>query len=163
VIEAAADRISRFRRKGVLLDTNLLLVYLVGLIDRNLVPSFKRTEGYRTEDFDLLVTLISPVEKLITTPHVATEVHSLAGHLDGNAKYRFRDLFESIIPNVKESHRPAKQLCTGSAYKTFGLTDAAIHKIGQRRLVLTDDFPLSAYIQNTGGNVLNFTNLRLLI
>lgn len=163
MIDSATVQINRFRRKGVLLDTNLFLVYLVGLLDPTLVPNFKRTEGYRIEDFQLLSRLILPVEKLFTTPHVATEVHNLANHLSAEQSLRLRKLFTSIVPNLKESHRPATRLCAGDAYLKFGLADAAIHQIGKTRLVLTDDFPLSAYIEGTGGNVINFTNLRVLV
>lgn len=163
MINSAAAHIAKFRRKGVLVDTNLFLVYLVGLLDPHLVPKFKRTEGYRTEDFELLSALIKPVEKLFTTPHVATEVHNLAGHLNQNSALQLRNLFASIVPKLKESHSPAARLCTSNAYLKFGLTDAAVHQIGKKRLVVTDDFPLSAYIENTGGNVINFTNLRAFV
>lgn len=160
MIEAAANRINKFRKKGVLLDTNLFLVYLVGMVDRGLVPKFKRTSNYRVEDFELLAALIQPVEKLFTTPHVATELDNLADHLDQANTKRFRDLFQLLIPQMKESHQSAKKLCKESAYKQFGLADASINEVGRSRLILTDDLPLLSYIENTGGNVLNFANLR---
>ena len=163
MIEAAANRINKFRKKGVLLDTNLFLVYVVGMVDRSLVPRFKRTRNYRAEDFDLLAALIQPVEKLFTTPHVATELDDLADHLDQENAKRFRDLFELLIPRMKESHQSAKKLCKNSAYKQFGLADASVNEVGRSKLILTDDLPLLSYIENTGGNVLNFANLRGLI
>ena len=163
MIEVAANRINKFRKKGVSLDTNSFLVYLVGMVDRDLVPKFKRTSNYRAEDFDLLAALIQPVKKLFTTPHVATELDNLASHLDEMNAKRFRDLFELLIPKMKESHQSAKKLCKESAYKQFGLADASINEVGRSRLILTDDLPLLSYIENTGGNVLNFANLRALV
>jgi hypothetical protein len=54
-------------RTGVLVDTNLLILYLVGLSNRSRIPRFKRTQIYSEGDFDLLRALLGPAKALYTT------------------------------------------------------------------------------------------------
>ena len=62
-------------------DTNLLLVLVVGLLDPEQVEKFKRTRSYTREDYSLLSDFVSGYDGLLTTPNVLTEVSNLAGYL----------------------------------------------------------------------------------
>ena len=58
-----ASKIRKYQRSGVLVDTNLLLVYFIGLYDTatgyKLVNTFKYTKGnYGSEDFDALLAFL---------------------------------------------------------------------------------------------------------
>jgi len=53
------DLVRTRRSAGLLLDSNLLLLQLVGLTNRNRIFSFKRTQKYTLNDFDLLQVLIN--------------------------------------------------------------------------------------------------------
>lgn len=70
-----------YRRAGVLMDTNLLLLYLVGAFDPEEVPRFKRTSQFTPADFALLVRFLELFQRIVTTPHVLTEAGNLAGQL----------------------------------------------------------------------------------
>jgi hypothetical protein len=50
--------ILRYSQKGVLVDTNILLLYFVGKVNRERVARFKRTEQFLPEDFDILLRLL---------------------------------------------------------------------------------------------------------
>lgn len=41
------------RTRGILIDTNLLVLLLVGAVNRDRIPKFKRTRGYTADDWDL--------------------------------------------------------------------------------------------------------------
>jgi hypothetical protein len=43
--------IEKHRSKGVLVDTNLLVLLLVGSINKRRIPEFKRTQSFTIEDF----------------------------------------------------------------------------------------------------------------
>ena len=62
---------------GLLVDTNLLLLHLIGRTNKNRILKFKRTQAYTIEDFELLERFIAEFKILITTPHVLTEVSNL--------------------------------------------------------------------------------------
>ena len=51
-----------YRSRGVLVDTNILLLLLIGSFDRSLITKFKRTGSrFSVEDFNLLRALLFSV------------------------------------------------------------------------------------------------------
>ena len=42
--DALTALLSRFQGRDVLIDTNILLMYIVGTLDPKLIPTFKRTK-----------------------------------------------------------------------------------------------------------------------
>ncbi len=72
--------VERYRSRGVLVDSNVLLLYFVGAYQRQLVPRFKRTAQFTVEDYDLLVHFLSNFRRIVTTPNILTEVNGLLGN-----------------------------------------------------------------------------------
>ena len=62
-----AALIQKHLGKGVLVDANLLVLFLVGKVNRQRIRDFKRTQDFTIEDFDLLSRLIVWIGKLIAT------------------------------------------------------------------------------------------------
>jgi len=46
------------RSVGLLVDTNLLVLFTVGSVNRNRIETFKRTRQYSKGDYDLLVSVL---------------------------------------------------------------------------------------------------------
>jgi hypothetical protein len=67
----------RYARKGILIDTNILLLYFLGSFDQDLIPSFKRTVQFTVEDYNTLLLLLQMFDRLVTTPNILTEVSNL--------------------------------------------------------------------------------------
>jgi hypothetical protein len=65
------------RGAGLLIGTNLLVLFAVGRVNRNRIQDFKRTSGYDHEDYDLLVRTMERFGKLFTVAHVMAEVSNL--------------------------------------------------------------------------------------
>jgi hypothetical protein len=55
---------------GLLVDTNLLVLYAVGTVNRSRIETFKRTRQYTMDDYDLLVRVLGNFEHLYTVAHV---------------------------------------------------------------------------------------------
>jgi hypothetical protein len=53
-MDGVRQLINRHSVSGILVDTNLLLLYLIGRTNRHRISRFKRTQAYTIEDFDLL-------------------------------------------------------------------------------------------------------------
>lgn len=68
---------SAIRRNGLLVDTNLLVLFTVGLVNRNRIKTHKRTSKYNEDDYDLLVRALGKIQPLYTVPHVLAEVSNL--------------------------------------------------------------------------------------
>ena len=152
--------------KSVLLDTNLLLVLLMGAFDPHLLGSFKRVSGYRQGDYDLLVRFLRSFTVLLTTPHILTEVSNLAGHLPDGIKsdwFRSFGLFlqsQSAVPALVESWTPAGELAATPHFSAFGIADAGISALSNGALVVTEDHRLSGVLRKRGVTALNFADLR---
>ena len=157
------DLIGRYRRAGILVDTNLLLLFFVGDYDRVLVERFKRTANkFVAEDFDTLCLLLEQFNLIITTPHVLTEVSNWLGNLSEPAKTRCFNRFAQLIRSaMHEQYTSGSSLSDNSAFVSFGIADASIYDTARDSyLVLTDDLPLYAYLSGNGVDVLNFNEIR---
>src|ERR1035437_9668843 len=62
---------------GILVDTNLLVLFVVGRVNRNRIETFKRTRQYTMDDYDLLVQVLGNFERLYTVAHVLAEMSNL--------------------------------------------------------------------------------------
>ena len=158
------SRFAKYRNKGLLIDTNLLLLYLIGEIDPRLIPAFNRTRQFVTEDFTSLKRIVSFFSRLITLPGILTEVSNLAGSdLKGDWRDHFFAKFAGNIPLLTEEHVQSAQACATTAFSKFGLTDSAIIlACKDQYLAITTDAALAGYMERNQLDVINFNNIRLL-
>ena len=155
-------------RKSILLDSNLLLVLLIGAYDPLLLQNFKRVRNFTIDDYDLLVVLLESHNILLTTPHILTEISNLANSLP---EYIKADWFLSFaawlqskddIPGLREIWTPAEQLATMPDFAAFGLTDTALSALAHETMIVTEDRRLSGVLRQRGLAVLNFDDVRSL-
>ena len=164
-MEQYADSlISRYRSRGVLVGTNLLMLLLVGAYDRDQVERTGRIrDRFRAEDFDVLVAVLDQFETRVTTPHVLTETSNLlAQQLSGYVKEEVFSIFARLVStDWRERREASSALVNVPAFSWLGLTDIAISEAARDSyLVLTDDAPLANYLGRLRVDVLNFTYLR---
>lgn len=155
--------INKYRSKGVLLDSNLLLLLFVGLTDRGLVGSFNRTSnhGFTEQEFSLLQSIVSAFSRIITTPHVLTETSNFLGQLYGESRHTALELVSKTIQSFKERRPEAKKLVQSEAFFRFGLTDSAILDAPPKKyLVLSIDAALVIALQKKGIDAINFNHIR---
>lgn len=154
-----AQKVSK--RQKALLDTNLLLPYLIQQLGID-TEKFERTKDFTQEDGQLLNTLVKKFGGLCSTPHVLTEVSNLAGKLRDDQMMNFRILLARYIEIIKELSIPSHELIHSPTYLKFGITDAALFTICQREgiVLVTLDFPLANYAEKNKLEVINFNHLR---
>ena len=156
----AAALIEKHRARGVLIDTSLLVLFLVGSVSRKRILNFKRTGDFAIEDYDLLVGLIDWFGKLVATPHVLSQVSDLTD-LYGTELIAVRSLFKALVEQIDESYDASLLLVGDPAFERFGLTDTAITTVCSRGiLVLTTDARLQIALQERGIDALNFNHIR---
>jgi hypothetical protein len=161
VNEYALQVIQRHRQSGVLVDTNLLLLYLIGSFRREQITRFKRTNTFTIEDFDLLERLLGQFARVLTTPNILTEVSNLAGQLSSHLKPDFFSSFAARISFLDEHQVASSVVAPNREFVKFGLTDAVMIALAKEsHLVLTAEFPLANYLQSLGMDVINFNHLR---
>jgi hypothetical protein len=160
-LELLLQRIDRFRRRGILIDANLLLLYFVGARRPDLIRAFKRTAAYTADDFALLRALIARFRRITTTPHVLTEVSNLMGQCGEPMRSDLRHWLARAVQAWEEERAPSRTLAQTAGFPRFGLTDAAIAEVAARAcLVLTDDHPLAGWLEARGAEVIRFSELQ---
>lgn len=154
--------------KKILLDSNLLLVFLSGALGANFFARFKRVSNYKMEDYELLVRLLKSFTVVLTTPHVLTEVSNLANSLPHSYKQNWYLNLAALIASehqstgMRENWTPAADLVESQDFAAFGITDVALSRLSSEALLVTDDYRLSSTLRSRGIPVLNFSDLRKL-
>jgi hypothetical protein len=159
---SSSDEAGRsYRDKSLLIDSNLLLLFFVGLHDRNRIEKFKRTAKFSGEDFDCLVGLMERSKEIVTTPRVLTEVSNLLGQLPSTLQYSFYQRFSRGLKSLQERYAASGELADEKCFPKFGLTDTAILQAARGNVVvLTDDLPLAQFLRHEKVDVINFNHLR---
>lgn len=158
--------IVKHRANGILLDTNVLLLFIFAINQPNMIGK-KRLEKYLPADGELLVRIVTEFDRILTTTHVLAETSNLIRQI---VKDRLQaELLLSLHPmfclSVPESYTQIPIDGSNIDVTTFtklGLTDSALASLvnSEDRLLLTDDFDLYMAANKTGENVINFTHLR---
>ena len=157
----------RYRSRGILVDTNLLLLFFIGLFDREQIRRFKRTKTYSGEDYDILNRFLSQFARVITTPNILSEVSNLSGQMGEPARSRCFQNFAAKIDLLAGKGRLAEQYVASAEavkldeFPKLGLTDSGIFRLVKGKyLVLTDDLRLHAILEYHGIDSINFNHLR---
>ena len=154
-------QIQRYRRRELFLDTNLLLLYFVGAFRPDRIRSFKRTSRYSDDDFALLEKVISGFKRMMTTPHVLTEVSNLMGQCEEPLRSDLRGWLSTAIEGWNETSTASRTLAKAAHFLRLGLTDTAIADLTPGScLILTDDRPLAGLLEAKGMAVIRFSDLQ---
>jgi hypothetical protein len=147
--------------RSVLLDTNLLLLLIVGIYNKDLIGKHKRTKSFVAEDFDLLVKSIDDYEILWVTSHCLAEVSNLLKQTHSNQAKKLLACFATFVAKAKESHIPKEVIFSNNYAVRLGVTDTGIIMKSKRvSCVFTVDFDLYSEISRMGNQVVNFNHLR---
>ncbi len=154
----------KYRNRGTIIDSNLLLLYFVGSCDEDRISSFKRTKTYTKDDYSLLCRYIKGFKEVLTTPHILTEVSGFLNQLGNDLKPSFYKTFSEQVELFREGYRESSEISKSSSFIKYGLTDTGIIEGAMKNelLVLTDDFSLSGYLNSLKVDAINFNNIRML-
>lgn len=142
--------------RGILLDTNLLLLLTAGLYSPKKIREFKRTQAFDSQDYEALIKLISRSKKLFTTPNILTEASNLLGN-------DLMPVLGTLICEFEECYVKSSQIIEENVklFEKFGLSDAVIKQLSTENiLIITVDLPLYHFISSLGLPVMNFTHIR---
>ncbi len=160
-----ASLVRRYCQKGILIDTNILLLFLVGSVNQERITKFNRTQQFIPEDYELLLRFIEKFQKLVTTPNILTEVNSLANQLGEPERSQCFAIFAKFVKNaalLDEYYVNSLDAVNTEKFVKFGLTDSGILTLARGKyLILTDDFKLASYLQSVEIDVINFNNIRV--
>jgi hypothetical protein len=147
----------------ILVDSNILVLVVIGTLAPERIERFSRTKKYTTGDFETVGNLISGFRWSITTPHVLSQVSDLLDlpRLDYELSAAVVSTLRHIYATNIERHVPARSLAKGGAFPSIGLADCSIIEAARRGCtVLTDDLSLHNTLRAHGYISVNFTEVR---
>ncbi|SPE35795.1 conserved hypothetical protein [Candidatus Sulfopaludibacter sp. SbA6] len=146
---------------GLLIDTNLLVLFVVGKVNPRRIENFKRTNKYNKGDYQLLLRVMDRFTPLYTLAHVMAEVGNLTG-LTGRELLQARQVLKETLAVLREPAMASERAVQNKLYERLGLVDAAIATLARENkcAVLTDDFDLYNALSREGIVVHKFSHLQ---
>ncbi len=147
--------VQKYKNKGILIDTNIVLLYIIGSIDLYLIRNNSRTSMFTENDFYKVSKFIDYFDVKITTPHILTEVSNLLGNREINHLY-----LKTYIEKSEEKILTGIELSGKKTFLKFGLADTAtIENAANSYLIFTNDKPLYGYLIENKIDAVSLDNL----
>ena len=152
-----------WRSRDLLVDSNILVLYVVGNLDPALIAKHKRTNQFLVADYHLLDEVLRRFKRIVTTPNVVTEVSNMIAQIGGEeTETKLRMVLGGLVEALDEKYVLSVEASKVKEFRRLGLTDAALLLLAERNhhLVLTDDRHLYTALQRKGVAAINFHHLR---
>lgn len=164
----ADSLISKYASKGILVDTNILLVLFFGALGPDRIATHRGTEQFTAHDYALLNITLKQFSAIVTTPNILTEVNSFINKLTEPDRSRCYGFLATALRGeidhspLLEIYAPSKNIASPDwPFAKYGLTDCGIAEVASDSyLVLTDDFKVTHYLNEKGIDTISFTNLK---
>lgn len=153
--------LARYRSTGILIDTNILLLLIVGSYKRDLVGRHKRTVTFLPRDYDLLVRLVGQFDKILTTHAIMCEVSNLASQIGDPDRTEILATLRRFVGAMQEHAISSIDASRCERFLKIGITDSGILELAKTDIpVLTDDIVLANFIRASGATAFNFNHYR---
>jgi hypothetical protein len=147
----------------VAIDTNLLLLYVVGSASRKYVSMHKRLKTFDEDDFDLLVEQVTIANRIILTPNTLTETSNWIDHIAEPARGHIYNCLAALlaVPEVNERYVPSLTVCERMELPRLGLADCTLLEVARTGVpIITTDLHLYLAAEASGARAINFNHLR---
>ena len=146
---------------GLFVDANLLVLFVVGNVDEDLISKHRRLREYTSDDYGVLVTALDPYDRILVTPNTLTEASNLLAQHGEPERTRLLEGLSILIEETEEIVVASIEASTDTEFERLGLTDSVLLQAATPETpVLTVDFPLyDAISQRNVDAVVNFRHL----
>ena len=153
--------IEKYRSKGLLLDSNLLLLYLVGSVDSSLVGNgqYNKLSSFRVQELITLRQLISVFNHLLTTSHILAEVSNLVGRLHDAGKSRVFKAFAGTLQIFDERQISSYHVAGRQEFPYLGLTDSVLAELSHEFLIVSNDGRMVNILRANGIEALKWVDV----
>lgn len=148
-------------RKVVLLDTQLIVLLVVGLTATEIIGKHKNLTAYGEDDFELLLLLLGAKPRLAFLPNTLSEASNLLRQHRDPERSRILATFRELIETHREHYVRSREAVALPGYDRLGLADCAIITgCRSRWRLLTADLDLFLVAQRSGIEAANFHHSR---
>jgi hypothetical protein len=154
--------------EGLIIDTNVLILFLIGIYDADFIENCNLTNRYTKKDFDLLKSVISYFKKIVITPHIIAELSNLSiSHSRSSLRGdKLKSYFMVVVNKLQSMEEKSIDLYSMLGLDInliceLGFTDIGIFELSKKlnMPILTDDTPLHARLER----VVPTINFKLLV
>ena len=147
---------------GLFVDTNLLVLFVTGNVDEEIIGKHRRLREYTRNDYAALIREIDQYNRILVTPNTLTETSNLLAQHGEPERSRLLERLRVLIHETEEIIVASTEASDEDAFHRLGLTDSALIQLAsQDTPLLTVDFDLYyAILQRRENAVVNFTHLR---
>ena len=144
-------------------DSNLLVLLVVGATDRGLIAKHRRLRNFTEEDYETLLGLVNQIDQILVTPNTLTEASNLLAQHGEPERSRFFEVLRILIEENEEIVVTSKTASQNAEFKRLGLTDAGLLEvISNSNPLITVDLALYlAAISKESGSAYNFRHYQL--
>ena len=148
--------------KYALLDTNVLVLFVVGGTRRDYIRVHKNCSRFSSADYDSLLRHLNVAAGIVTTAQILSETANLLRQVRDPIKTEIAAFFKLLVMRVRELQPTAWDAVHDDTYAWLGLNDASILTcLGSDRVLITEDGNLHAAAITRSTDVLHFTELRI--
>lgn len=145
----------------LLIDTNSLVIYLLGILDIKHLGKHKRASIYDENDFLDLAEFIGDPGRLLVLPNVWSEVDNLLNNFSGNEKYPYILAISSLIKESSEKYLETHIASASDMFSDLGVTDSLLLEAAKDcEAIITSDSQLSDYALAFGFKVYDMVKLK---
>ena len=144
--------------RPLILDTNLLVLFVVGAVDEGLITRHKRLQAFNVEDYRQVLAMVTACSRLLLTPHVLTETSNLARQVREAAQAEVSAVLKLLIARFPEELVSSCSAVEHPRYVQLGLTDAVLLRLSATpgAVLLTTDGDLYGAALSEGRNAYNY-------
>ncbi|HJU17731.1 MAG TPA: PIN domain-containing protein [Stellaceae bacterium] len=147
----------------VVIDTNLMLLLVVGSASKDYIAKHKRLkDDYTEDDFDMLVLLIAQFSEIVLLPHTLTEVSNFVRQIGNPARAKIHTALRNLIMTAPELPLHSASGAQREEFNELGLTDAVILHLctmsinGISPTLITADSRLADSAHSLGYSVIDY-------
>lgn len=148
--------------RPILLDTQLLVLLVVGATDPKMITKHRALQAYTVDDYDLLLYELGDDFKLVLLPNIVSETSNFLRKRGKPDQVDLMLNFAKLINLNKEFYIPSTTLVSHSYYIDLGVADAAILQFcAEGYEILTADLDLYVAAGVLSIKATNFTHRRV--
>lgn len=149
---------------GLIIDTNLLLLLVIGALEEGRhISNSNRLKEYNEEDYQVVVRFMGRFSNIYITPYIATEVSNLID-LNGHARTMAFEAARLVFSQFQQIDTNISADSEMSLFSTYGLTDSSLIGLVSDYTILTNDGRMSgALYAINGDNVIHLEFARALL
>jgi len=147
--------------RRVLIDSNLLVLLVVGRVDQSIISRHKRTLDFSRDDYHLLNRTLGEFGGKCVTQPVLAEASNLLCQAPSGTVSGLLDGLRGVVVESQELPLSARVIVDRAEYTRLGFTDCSLIGLENKELtLLTTDLQLYLSALRVGRSAINFNHLR---